>query len=121
MTETEKRKEPDSSTDTTSDEKKDASSPADDDEEEEVDAPAKKQKSDDDDDGADGEGASKSFLSSLETKNGEPVDPSTLDGKLVVLYFSSSWCKLVFIFFLDLWPVFVTVYCAMCVLSVVTL
>jgi hypothetical protein len=33
------------------------------------------------------------FLTALETKTGQAVDESTLQGKLVVLYFSSSWCK----------------------------
>eukprot|EP00934_Nitzschia_sp_Nitz4_P002707 Nitzschia sp. Nitz4//scaffold423_size8454//1358//2143//NITZ4_009120-RA/size8454-snap-gene-0.8-mRNA-1//-1//CDS//3329551585//2697//frame0 len=32
------------------------------------------------------------FLTSLETKSGESVDESTLAGKLVILYFASSWC-----------------------------
>ena len=87
MTETEKRKESDS-TATTSDENKEATTT-----EEGVVEPNKKHKSDDDDGDKDKKSSSSSFLSSLETKNGEPVDPSTLDGKLVVLYFSSSWCK----------------------------
>ena len=35
-----------------------------------------------------------SFVSaSLETIDGKPVEKSTLQGKIVALYFSSSWCK----------------------------
>ena len=33
------------------------------------------------------------FLSALENKAGEPVDEATLEGKIVALFFSSSWCK----------------------------
>ena len=34
---------------------------------------------------------------SLETRTGEAVEEATLQGKVVALYFSSSWCKLAFI------------------------
>jgi hypothetical protein len=38
------------------------------------------------------------FLDALETKSGEAVDEETLQGKLVVMYFSSSWCKFAFVY-----------------------
>ena len=33
------------------------------------------------------------FLTALENQAGKRVDESTLVGKVVVLYFSSSWCE----------------------------
>lgn len=33
------------------------------------------------------------FLTALEDKTGKSVKEETLAGKLVLLYFASSWCK----------------------------
>lgn len=33
------------------------------------------------------------FLKGLVDKDGSPVDEASLQGKVVALYFSSSWCK----------------------------